>query len=63
MKFSEGQIIFGIIFALVFSGIITFTYLKDKKLHEFYYKKSYLTFIGFVVFILFLFFIKSYLKK
>ena len=61
--FSKGQIIFGTIFALVFSIIIAYTYFKDKKIHEFYYKKSYLIFIGFVTFILFLFFLKSFLKK
>jgi cbb3-type cytochrome oxidase subunit 3 len=61
--FSKGQVIFGIIFAIVFISIIVYTYIKDKKIHFVYYKKSYKTLIGFVFFIILLFLIKIFIKK
>lgn len=52
--FSKGQIIFGIIFFIVFSIIIGYTYRKDLKLHQRFYKGSFwvlLAFVGFIAFI------------
>jgi len=52
--FSKGQIIFGIIFFIVFSIIIGYTYRRDLKLHKRFYKGSYwvlIAFIGFIAFI------------
>ncbi len=52
--FSKGQIIFGIIFFIVFAVIIGYTYRKDLKLHKRYYKGSLwilAAFIGFILFI------------
>ncbi len=52
--FSKGQIVFGIIFFIVFSIIIGYTYRKDLKLHKRFYKGSIwilLAFIGFIGFI------------
>ena len=49
--FSQGQLTFGIIYAIVFSGIIIYAYRKDFNLHQKYYKGSLwvlLVFIGFI---------------
>jgi cbb3-type cytochrome oxidase subunit 3 len=49
--FSQGQLTFGIIFAIVFSGVIIYAYRKDFNLHQSYYKGSLwilLVFIGFI---------------
>ena len=49
--FSKGQLIFGILFAITFIGILFYAYLKDSKLHKKYYKGSLwilLVFIGFI---------------
>ena len=49
--FSQGQIIFGILFFIVFSIVIGFMYRKDLALHKKYYKNSYLVLIAFISFI------------
>jgi cbb3-type cytochrome oxidase subunit 3 len=49
--FSDGQITFGIIFFIVFSILVAFTYKKDAKLHSKYYKGSYRVLIAFISFI------------
>ena len=52
--FSKGQIIFGIIFFIVFSIIIGYTYRKDLKVHKRFYKGSIWVlpaFVGFIAFI------------
>lgn len=49
--FSKGQIVFGILFAIVFAVIIGFMYRKDLKLHKLHFKGSLwvlLAFIGFI---------------
>ncbi len=50
--FSNGQLIFGILFALVFAVVIFFAYRKDLKLHRKYYKGSVWVLIAFIGFIL-----------
>ncbi|MFT5848375.1 MAG: hypothetical protein ACI902_002447 [Psychroserpens sp.] len=50
--FSNGQLIFGILFALVFAVVIFFAYKKDLNLHKKYYKGSVWVLIAFVGFIL-----------
>lgn len=52
--FSNGQLIFGILFAIVFMVIIFFAYKKDLKLHQKYYKGSVWILIAFVSFIAFI---------
>ncbi|MEW4922791.1 hypothetical protein [Algibacter sp. 2305UL17-15] len=49
--FSKGQIIFGIIFFIVFSIIIGYTYRRDLKLHKKFYKGSFWVLIAFIGFI------------
>ena len=60
--FSTGQIIFGVLFFIVFAAIIFFSYRKDLKLHRKYYKGAIYILLGFIAFILLLFVLKTYLK-
>tara|TARA_R110002012_G_scaffold288375_1_gene481085 strand:- start:782 stop:967 length:186 start_codon:yes stop_codon:yes gene_type:complete len=49
--FSTGQIVFGVLFAVVFAIIIGFMYRKDLKLHKLHFKGSLwvlLAFLGFI---------------
>ncbi|NRA93841.1 MAG: hypothetical protein HRU26_14400 [Psychroserpens sp.] len=48
--FSNGQLIFGILFAITFIVILFFAYKKDLKLHQKYYKGSVWILIAFVSF-------------
>ncbi|MCB0463584.1 MAG: hypothetical protein R2816_09370 [Flavobacteriaceae bacterium] len=56
--FSNGQIIFGILFALAFILVLIFAYRKDLKLHKKYYKGSAWVLIAFIAFLLFIVAIK-----
>ncbi len=60
--FSKGQIIFGIIFFVVFAIIIGFTYRKDLKLHKQFYAGSVWILLAFISFILFITAIKFLFK-
>lgn len=60
--FSKGQIIFGIIFFIVFAIVIAYTYRKDLKLHKRFYKGSIWVLIAFISFILFISAIKFFFK-
>lgn len=60
--FSKGQIIFGIIFFVVFAIIIGFTYRKDLKLHKQFYAGSIWVLFAFISFILFITAIKFIFK-
>lgn len=60
--FTTGQIIFGVIFFVVFVAVIIFSYRKDLKIHRKYYKGSLYVLAGFLLFIALLFVIKAYLK-
>lgn len=61
--FSQGQLIFAGIFAISFIAIVTYSYIKDKKIHTNYYKKTYIVLLVFILFIALLFTIKTFLKK
>ncbi len=60
--FSNGQIIFGVLFFIAFAIIIGFTYRKDLKLHKRFYAGSVWVLIAFISFILFIVAIKFFLK-
>ena len=60
--FSQGQIIFGVLFFIAFVIAIIFMYRKDIGIHNVYYKGSYKVLIGFLLFVAFLFAIKFYGK-
>jgi len=49
--FSQGQITFGILFAIAFIIIIAIAYRKDLKLHKKYYKGSFWVLLAFIAFI------------
>lgn len=60
--FSTGQWIFAGLFLVVFTGVIIYSYRKDKQLHERNYQGVIWIGIVFIVF-LFLLFILKYLLK
>jgi hypothetical protein len=60
--FSNGQMIFGVIFFIVFAIIIGFTYRKDLKLHKRFYSGSIWILVGFIGFILSIVAIKFFFK-
>ncbi|WP_456439800.1 hypothetical protein [Psychroserpens sp.] len=57
--FSNGQLIFGILFAIAFIVIIIFAYRKDFKIHQKHYRGSVWILIAFVSFIAMIATIKS----
>ena len=56
--FSNGQIIFAILFAIAFILFLVYAYKKDFKLHRRYYKGSVWVLIAFIAFLLFIVAIK-----
>ncbi|MFV0540741.1 MAG: hypothetical protein ACK5MZ_05815 [Aestuariibaculum sp.] len=50
--FSTGQIIFGIIFFIVFAVVIGIMYKKDLNLHKKFYSGSFWVLLAFIAFIL-----------
>lgn len=60
--FTTGQLVFAILFFILFVVILIFSYRKDKKLHSKYYKGSLWILVGFIVFVLLLLAIKNSLK-
>jgi magnesium-transporting ATPase (P-type) len=44
--FSKGQLIFAAVFATVFIILMVWSYRKDIKLHQMYYKKVWLVALG-----------------
>lgn len=59
--FSTGQIVFGIIFVIVFTIIMIYAYRKDLKLHSKYYTGSIWVLIAFIAFLLMIVAIKFFL--
>lgn len=47
--FSKGQIIFAICFALVFIAGMAWSYRKDVKLHQYYYKNVWVVGLGVIL--------------
>ncbi|MCH4821640.1 hypothetical protein ML462_00505 [Gramella lutea] len=60
--FSTGQLIFAGLFLVSFILIMIFSYRKDIRLHQKYYKGSIYVLLGFILFILILLFIKTRLN-
>mgnify|MGYP001818632558 CR=1 FL=1 len=58
--FSTGQLIFGVLFFIVFVVIIFFMYRKDLKLHKVYYKGTVWVLIAFIAFLLMLVAVKYF---
>lgn len=61
--FSKGQIIFAVVFGIIFTIAIAYTYAKDKKLHSKNYQGVKWVGISFVIFIIILFYIKYLIKN
>ncbi|MDN3666447.1 hypothetical protein ACFFU1_13085 [Algibacter miyuki] len=60
--FSNGQMIFGVLFFIVFAIVIGFTYRKDLKLHKRFYSGSIWVLAAFIGFILMIVAIKYFFK-
>jgi short subunit fatty acids transporter len=60
--FSTNQLIFAVLFFIVFVGVMVVSYRKDKKLHKKHYKGTIWILLGFIVFIGALLVIKTLLK-
>lgn len=61
--FSNGQIVFALLFIVVFGVILFFSYKKDKRLHLKNYKGVKWVGISFIIFLIILFCIKYLLKN
>lgn len=59
--FSTNQLIFAVCFLVIFVGIMIYSYTKDRKMHDTFYKGRIWVLIGFLAFIGILFLIKKYL--
>jgi hypothetical protein len=60
--FSQGQLVFAGLFAVSFIALMVYSYAKDKKTHDTFYKKTYIVLLCFLLFIAILFAIKTFLK-
>jgi len=61
--FTTGQLVFAVLFLVVFVIIMVYSYRGDKKLHKKQYKGSLWILVGFIAFIVFLLLVKTYLKN
>lgn len=61
--FSKGQVIFAVLFAIVFLIIIIRAYRKDREFHRKNFKGVKWVALSFAVFLILLFFIKYVLKN
>lgn len=61
--FSQGQLLFAVLFFITFVSAMVYAYRKDSKLHMLFYKGNYKILIAFLVFIGILFFIKIVFKR
>jgi len=60
--FSTGQLVFAVLFIIVFVAVLISMYRKDLALHKKYYKGSYRILLAFLAFIAILFVIKYFTK-
>jgi hypothetical protein len=61
--FSTGQLIFALLFFIAFVIAMVFSYRKDAKLHQLFYKGNYKILLGFLIFIGLLSVIKIFFKR
>jgi cbb3-type cytochrome oxidase subunit 3 len=62
IMFSRPQMLFALLFFICFVIAISYSYRKDKLVHDRIYKGNYKILIGFIVFIGLLFLIRVFLK-
>lgn len=60
--FSQGQLIFAVLFFIAFVIAVTYSYRKDIIVHRNFYKGNYKVLIAFLIFIGLLFLIKIFFK-
>jgi len=60
---SKGQLIFAALFAIVFIGLMVWSYRKDIKLHKYYYKNVWIVSLGIFFTIAFFAFLTFWLHK
>jgi len=63
MLFSTGQLAFAVVFAIVFIGFMIWSYRKDIKLHQFYYKNVWIVALGIFLTVAFFAFLTFWLHK
>ncbi|KPM30739.1 Hypothetical protein I595_3236 [Croceitalea dokdonensis DOKDO 023] len=63
MSFSTGQLIFALLFVVVFVSAMVFLYRKDSRLHAKNYKGVKWVLIWFIIFVIFLVGIKWLMKN
>jgi len=61
--FSTNQLIFAVLFVIVFVGLMVYSYTKDRKMHDQFYKGRLWVLVAFLGFIAMLFVIKKYLMN
>lgn len=61
--FTSGQLIFAVLFFLTFVGVMIWSYRKDLKVHQKYYKGSYWVLVGLIVFFSLIYALKSFIYK
>jgi hypothetical protein len=61
--FTSGQLIFAVLFFLTFVGVMIWSYRKDLKLHQKYYKGSYWVLVALIVFFSLIYALKSLIYK
>lgn len=60
--FTKGQLIFAVLFFVGFVAVTIYSYRKDIKIHQKYYKGSFYILLGFIVFLGILFGIKYMMR-
>ena len=58
--FTPGRIAFIIFFVVTFVSILVYSYIKDKNLHNKYYKGTLFVLLGFFIFIISLVFLRFF---
>ncbi|NEV93778.1 hypothetical protein G3567_06400 [Psychroflexus sp. YR1-1] len=61
--FTPGRIAFIIFFVVAFVSILIYSYIKDKGLHNKYYKGTLFVLLGFFIFIISLVFLRFYWRE
>jgi len=60
--FSQGQLIFAVLFVIVFVALMIYSYTKDKQVYAKFYKNTSVVLVFFFLFVALLFGIKTFLK-
>jgi hypothetical protein len=61
MAITKGHLIFAVVFAVVFLGIIAWQYIRDYRMHKQYYKGAIIVILGIIGFIILFMYLKNQL--